>query len=369
MMIKAKLIEAYSADNFFKLLSETANPSQSNDYFCTIPWLTSWFKSIDTPPPLVVFSLNSEIVGLVFLGFTESKIGLFGWRKGLVNQTGIQAYDQAWIEYNRIYCDPTIEQECICSLLDLASTLDVIELVVSMSKRSSLWIRAADKTWRIESDTHFGAKVDLPSTDETAKFLSKNTRYQVRRAIKAVEVKYGKLSIRKANTSSDKKKYFSQLSAMHIEKWASSEFGSGFQNPSFNSHLLNLLNEFSHNAELIGVFSGETLVGISLNLIAGNKVGFYCSGLNYDIADNKIKPGYILHILMIEHYRDTGKKEYDFLAGYAQYKKSLSTETYNLVTLRLTRRNLRGTIIHMLRKAKRFFLNSNKNRRNEFTAI
>lgn len=354
-MIQAKLLEAYSADDFFKLLTETSNPAQSNDYFCNIPWLTSWFKSIDTPPPLVVFSSNSEVVGLVFLGFIESKISLFSWKKGLVNQTGIRAYDQPWIEYNRIYCDPLIEQECICSLLDLASTFDVSELVVSMSKRSSLWMRVAAKSWRIETEAHFGAKVDLPSTDVTAKHLSRNTRYQIKRAIKAVEVNYGKLSIRKAKTSSDKKKYFSQLSAMHIEKWASSEFGSGFQNPSFNSHLLNLLNEFSHNAELVGVFSGETLVGISLNLIADDRVGFYCSGLNYNIADKKIKPGYILHNLMIEHYREAGKKEYDFLAGYAQYKSSLATDIYSIETLRLTKRNVRGTIIHILRNLKQLF--------------
>ena len=355
-MIQAKLLKAYSADNFFGLLAEIANPAQSNDFFCTIPWLTSWFKSMDTLPPLVVFSSNSQVVGLVFLGFMESKMSLFSWNKGLVNQTGIQTYDQVWIEYNRIYCDPAIEQECICSLLNLASTFDIDELVVSMSKHSSLWIRAATKFWRIESDTHFGAKVDLLSTNETIKFLSKNTRYQVKRAIKAVEIKYGKLSVSKANTSSDKEKFFSERSAMHKKKWASSEFGSGFQNPSFNSHLLNLLNEFSHNAELVAVFSGETLVGISLNLIADDKVGFYCSGINYEIADKKIKPGYILHSLMIEYYRDAGKKEYDFLAGYSQYKSSLATDIYSIETLRLTKRNLRGTIIHLLRSLKHLFL-------------
>ena len=355
-MIQAKLLEAYSADIFFELLAEIVNPAQSNDFFCTIPWLTSWFKSMDTPPPLVVFSSNSQVVGLVFLGFIESKMNLFSWTKGLVNQTGIRTHDQVWIEYNRIYCDPAIEQECICSLLNLASAVDINELVVSMTKQSSPWVRAATKSWRIETDAHFGAKVDLVSTDETIKYLSKNTRYQVRRAIKAVEVKFGKLSICKANTSSDKEKFFSELSAMHKKKWARSEFGSGFQNPSFNSHLLNLLNEFPHNAELVAVFSGETLVGISFNLIAEDKVGFYCSGINYEIADKKIKPGYILHSLMIEYYRDTGKKEYDFLAGYSQYKSSLATDIYSIETLRLTKRNLRGTIIHLLRSLKHLFL-------------
>jgi CelD/BcsL family acetyltransferase involved in cellulose biosynthesis len=59
---------------------------------------------------------------------------------------------------------------------------------------------------------------------------------------------------------------------------------------------------------------------------------------------------------MIKHYKSLGKQQYDFLAGHAQYKQSLSTDVYSLKTLRLTKRNLRGTIIHLLRSLKQLFL-------------
>ena len=120
-------------------------------------------------------------------------------------------------------------------------------------------------------------------------------------------------------------------------------------------HLLTLILDYPDNAELIAVYAGSILIGVSLNLIDEHHVGFYCSGINYNIPNKKIKPGYILHTQMIKHYKSLGKHEYDFLAGYAQYKQSLSTEVYNLKTLRLTKRNLRGTLIHLLRSLKQLF--------------
>ena len=116
-----------------------------------------------------------------------------------------------------------------------------------------------------------------------------------------------------------------------------------------------MILDYPDNAELIAVYAGSILIGVSLNLIDEHHVGFYCSGINYNIPNKKIKPGYIFHTQMIKHYKSLGKHEYDFLAGYAQYKQSLSTEVYNLKTLRLTKRNLRGTLIHLLRSLKQLF--------------
>lgn len=353
-MVHAKVVNGWSHIEFCQYIEQLSGQFKPRNLFINSAWLNSWATS--TPLPTLVLFFNDEgLIGLVFVGSVLRKSGPFRWHHALVNQSGIPEHDQVWVEYNRIFCAAENEQKCITALIEVLNQEEIDELTVSLAPTVSGWIKATEKNWYTEVENCFGAKVSLTSISDELSYLSKNTRYQVRKSAKLLQENFGKLLVRKARSAQEKLDYFDLLSNLHIEKWCNSEFGSGFNNQIFRKHLLTLILDYPDNAELIAVYAGSILIGVSLNLIDEHHVGFYCSGINYNIPNKKIKPGYIFHTQMIKHYKSLGKHEYDFLAGYAQYKQSLSTEVYNLKTLRLTKRNLRGTLIHLLRSLKQLF--------------
>ncbi|WP_334021120.1 GNAT family N-acetyltransferase [Alteromonas sp. S015] len=273
------------------------------------------------------------------------------WNAAYLNQAGISSCDQSWIEYNDVFCKDGWEDACVEALMNFIETSTFTEFHISLAKKPNSWLNAVSEHWYIETDKHFAAKVNLDVSNATSHY-SKNTKYQINRAIKSVTSRYGSMNVHRAISIEEKRKYFLLLADFHIAKWKDSEYGSGFQNPIFTRHLNKLIEQFPEQVDLVSVSAGNTLLGVSFNLIAGDKIGFYCSGINYAIADKKIKPGYLLHHTLIEYYAQEGKTEYDFLAGYSQYKKSMSSDTYSLTSINFTRKSLKGIFIHWLRRSK-----------------
>src|SRR5206468_187238 len=76
-------------------------------------------------------------------------------------------------------------------------------------------------------------------------------------------------------------------------------------------------------AELVRVTVGGEPIGYLYNLLHRGTVYFYLSGLRYEAADNRIKPGLVTHALAIQHYLECGFATYDFMGGSSCYKTSL----------------------------------------------
>jgi len=57
-------------------------------------------------------------------------------------------------------------------------------------------------------------------------------------------------------------------------------------------------------------------------------------------------------LLAINHYSSLGYDAYDFLVGEMDYKKSLSTHSYNMFSYRLRKNRTRFVIEDKLRKLK-----------------
>jgi CelD/BcsL family acetyltransferase involved in cellulose biosynthesis len=65
-------------------------------------------------------------------------------------------------------------------------------------------------------------------------------------------------------------------------------------------------------------------IGCLYNFLFRGRVYAYQSGLAYS-PDNRLKPGLVSHDEAMELNRKAGARVYDFLAGEARYKASLST--------------------------------------------
>lgn len=350
-MVETNLRTVYSWEWAHGLIEEISRSRLHPEYFCNVSWLSSWLFSLPSPPSLLTFQYEEKCVGLVILGTQKRRSGLLTWNAAYLNQTGISSCDQSWIEYNDVLCKDGWEDACIEALMNFIEASTFTEFHISLAKKPISWLNAVSEHWYIETDKHFAAKVNLDVSNATGHY-SKNTKYQINRAIKSVTSRYGSMNVHRAISIEEKRKYFLLLAEFHIAKWKDSEYGSGFQNPIFTRHLNKLIEQFPEQVDLVSVSAGTTLLGVSFNLIAGDKIGFYCSGINYAIADKKIKPGYLLHHKLIEYYAQEGKTEYDFLAGYSQYKKSMSSDTYSLSSINFTRKNLKGISIHWLRRCK-----------------
>ncbi len=355
-MIRADIRFEPSKAEAFELITKVRAHDAMESPSCNLSWFSSWLNALDKAPSIVVFSRKEEPIGFVFLGLIVKALFLGKWTQGYINQAGDFESDQVWIEYNHIVCSDKYERDCVIALLALADSLGINELNISLAKNTDIWASILKRKWFLEATPSFGAKVNLKLISDELSYVSKNSRYQINRSLRTIEKKFGKISIKVVCDFAEIQEYLDVLAGFHVMRWKQSEFGSGFENHIFVNHLSNLVTMYPDRAELVAVYSGNMIVGVSLNLILQNRVAFYCSGINYDIADNKIKPGYILHSQVIKYYKSIGKTEYDFLAGYARYKKSLATDIYHLNTIRLTKRNLRGTIVYLLRNAKQLFL-------------
>jgi len=74
--------------------------------------------------------------------------------------------------------------------------------------------------------------------------------------------------------------------------------------------------------DLLRVGNGKHAVGFLYNFVVNGKVAMFQSGFDYARSSRR-SPGLLTHALAIEHYRQRGLREYDFLCGDAQYKRTL----------------------------------------------
>jgi hypothetical protein len=87
------------------------------------------------------------------------------------------------------------------------------------------------------------------------------------------------------------------------------------------------------------------------NFVSGDRVHFYLSGVNYGVS-HAIRPGMLAHWMAIEKNLSEGKSLYDFLAGDARYKRSLSTGEDRTLWLVLRRPRWRLELENWARRLK-----------------
>jgi hypothetical protein len=321
--------------------------------FTSLVWQESWISSLNVLPVLYTFKLGSQTIGYCWIARknTLSLLPLSSW---YLNQTGVADQDQVWVEYNTIICSKKHEQACLTSLLKKAKVDHICKLYISMSHDIAISKDLTDNSIRVDSENVNGFRTSLITAD-LEKHLSKNTRSQIRRSARLLEQHYGAIFVNEASEKAQLHSYLDKLGALHKKKWNDSAEGSGFDNPFFLSHHRYLLENFPENVSIIEIKAGTTVLGYSYNLVFGDTVYFYCSGINYQFTNNKIKPGYTLHFTLMEYYRNKGFHWYDFMGGESQYKKSLCTESYVFKNLTLYTKSIEGRLACFLQRLRQKF--------------
>jgi CelD/BcsL family acetyltransferase involved in cellulose biosynthesis len=182
--------------------------------------------------------------------------------------------------------------------------------------------------------------------------LSRNTRHQLRRSLRLYE-KQGPVNIRVASSTEEGLNLFNELKVHHQTTWTLRGKLGSFANPFFEQFHRRLIEERCDKGEiqLAHITSAKKTIGVLYNFLWRGVVYSYQSGFNYE-DDPKRKPGLISHYMAVRHNLSTDARIYDFMAGQAQHKTSLSTDATSVVWLVVQRDRFKYQLEDLARSLK-----------------
>lgn len=277
-----------------------------------------------------------------------------------LHSTGDAIQDEITIEHNGLLVQrqgrTQIEAAMYARLLLEAKQWDQLVLP-GMSRRP--WLTDLLPSGKVlQEDARQSYFVDLSEVrqrnGEYLGMLSSNTRQQIRRSIRAFET-LGPLVLTEASDLDSAFNFLDSLSKLHERRWTAKGKAGSFADPLFRAFHTRLVRDtFAQGGiQLIRVQAGAHDVGYLYSFVHRGHVSFYQSGFDCALLGAKRKPGMVTHYLSVLHNARLGNAIYDFLAGAAQYKRSLSSSHSHMVWSKVHRRTLAYRIEEALRAAKR----------------
>lgn len=330
-----------------------------HNIFLSWHWMSCWLEQLDSSPLICQASCNDEIVGLALLTQkTYLKYGFIPTKQLFLHKSGDESLDQVWIEYNDFLLDKTSQNEVRLAMLDfITAKIKWDELHIGASEAKVLASCTLSGLIKNDRWVNQSYKTDLATlrTNDTEYLaqLSKNTRYQINRSLKAYEA-MGPITIEFAQSTEQALLWFAECGPLHIKRWSKTRVGSGYSNPNFVSFHQTLIKDCFDDGKihLLKISAGNNVICYLYNLLEGKDVKFYLAATDFNNTNKKLKPGLIAHYLAIKEYTKRGADTYDFMAGESQYKRSLSSSSSRVLVSCFQRNSLRTKIETKLRKIK-----------------
>jgi CelD/BcsL family acetyltransferase involved in cellulose biosynthesis len=340
-------------------------PRSNHSFFQSWTWIGCWLTMLPASIRLLVLRAirGGRIVGLgVFVPHRTIRHGFVISRGLYLHETGRAEFDQLTIEHNGLLVDREGANAILAKSVDTLIRLDQFdELHFSGVPSSYLDLRA-------ETSSHLEVKKSLPlhavdlaraAEGGYERLLSKNTRQQIRRAMRLYEGGFPSASLcySVARDEGQATAFLDDLQRLHQAYWTARGKPGAFANPFFTAFHRHLVREAlpGKEVELARISSREGVLGYLYQFRKNGHVYSYQSGFHYE-DDNRLKPGLVSHRLAIEHSLSAGDAVYDFLAGDDRYKRSLATHADRLFWLTLQKRRLSFSLERRLRAAKRLAL-------------
>lgn len=344
-------------------------------FFQSWGWVGTWLKSLParTRPQLLTAYAADKIVGLAILVPQRLRRHQIFFSNALfLNEAGMANYNFV-VEHNGFLLKSGSEIEiltqCLRSLIAAPKRWD--ELFISALRTdnplfqtpllSELGLRL--QVLKTSSSRYVDlAELRLSGQDYLAT-LSSNTRYQIRRALRKY-AQTGPVELNVASTPEQAQHYFDNLKELHQAYWIGKGRSGSFANPIWEQFHRRLIDErYSHGEiQMIRLSAGNMDIGYLYNFVKNGWVYALQSGFRYDMPSvstqdgekaegttSALHPGYVSHYLAIEYNLKHGVAIYDFLAGDAQYKSSLSNKEHTLAWIVLQRKRWKFMLEDALR--------------------
>jgi hypothetical protein len=240
--------------------------------------------------------------------------------------------DAIYVEYNRVLVAPGRRRAAA------AAVLSVIHEDDSWDELRLDGFAPEDAEPFLAADTNLQPRfepcptVDLGSADQrngdVLAILTSNTRYQVRRSIRA----FGGVEGHWAETIDDALDIFSELVQLHQRRWRDAGRPGVFASERFLEFHRSLVSRlFSTGAVcLYRARSPLGTIGCLYSFIERGNLFSYQLGLAR-FGDNKMKPGFVTHALCMQESYERGLSDYNFLADASPWKRELATAERQLV--------------------------------------
>jgi CelD/BcsL family acetyltransferase involved in cellulose biosynthesis len=352
VMCSTSLNVIESAVDFYQLKVDwlLIEKNSNNHFFLSWEWMSNWLDTYKISPRIFKFYHGSTLVGLCCLcPYKSSFNSLFQWKSAFLHKTGEANQDQIWIEYNDVLCIKGYEESGRQALIEFFKKDKHIDELVLGPSPQEYWtdinIQPCFQYVSWEQKAYaFKLKPEFQDFKILLQQWSKNTRNQIRRSLKLYQ-EMGELKIITSDSIETSLQWFEQSAMLHQQRWDN----SGFSNPNFVNFHTNLIRK-TGNVDILKLTVSDSVLAYLYNFKYKGQVYFYLSAIDYDVTNNKLKPGLTAHALAIQIYSKQGYELYDFMGGESQYKKSLS----NLITvqhiIKVQKPKLSLKIIRLLRK-------------------
>ncbi len=337
-----------------------------SSFFISWAWIGTWLAELpESFEPLCLMARKgANLVGLsIWTPCRVRRHGVVNSRQLHLHTTGDPTADRLTIEYNGLLTHRRAPQEIATNCLDY--------LFAQQKLCDELYLDGVAPFWRdvstkladhvLERKISVCPYVDLRMIEGESFFdrLGPNTRHQIRRSQKL----YGTIEIQIADDLMAARRIWDELRDLHQDYWHGQEKEGAFDAAIFEPFHQRLISEHfaAGRVQLIRVAGSQGTIGCLYNFVHRGHVYAYQSGFRYS-QDNRLKPGLVSHMEAIEFNRRLGHEAYDFLAGDARYKRSLSNNSNELLWLVLQRRRMVFWLENRLRDLKARTLSAGSNR-------
>jgi CelD/BcsL family acetyltransferase involved in cellulose biosynthesis len=245
---------------------------------------------------------------------------------------GEPGQDGVYVEYNRVLVAPDQRRAAAAAILSAVyedDSWDELRLEGFAPEDAEPFL-ATDPA--LEPRLEPCPTVELRAADqrdgEVLSILTSNTRYQVRRSIRA----FGSVEGEWAETIDDAFDIFEELVRLHQQRWRDAGRPGAFASERFLEFHRSLVARLFDKGTICLYRARSQLgtIGCLYSFIERNNVFSYQLGLaRFD--DNKMKPGFVTHALCMQDSYDRGLSDYNFLADASPWKRELATEERQLV--------------------------------------
>jgi CelD/BcsL family acetyltransferase involved in cellulose biosynthesis len=335
----------------------TLEAEADGSLFQSWTWLGCRVEQRFIDPLLVRATEAGRVVGLALFNRTGPPLA----RSLRLHETGVPAEDSVFVEHN----GPLVARGRADLLRPmLAAALRQGRLVLSGVDDDVL--RAA----RDVGACHVAATRPAPFVRLAAMAgeadwlagLSASTRYRLRRSRRSYEAAggaQGRLEVRAAADVAQGLDWLDALAALHQATWTGRGQPGAFAEPAFVAFHRALLARGLPRGEVevlqicaVGT-AGYVLIGNLYNLRWRDRIYAYQNGFNYAAAAEHQLPGLTCHHAAIVEAHRCGAGIYDFMAGDARYKASLSNASMDLHWLQVVRPGSSRDVLLRIRAALR----------------
>jgi CelD/BcsL family acetyltransferase involved in cellulose biosynthesis len=277
-----------------------------------------------------------------------------------VGTAGEPEQDTIYVEYNRVLVVPEMRQDVARSVLAAIQeddSWDELHLDGFAPEDADPFLAADPKLKpRFEPCPTVDLKLADKQSGDIVSTLTSNTRYQIRRSIRA----FGDVQSEWAETTDQALDILDELARLHQKRWGEAGRPGVFSSARFvEFHRALVKRLFPKGLILLyRVRSPLGTIGCLYSFIERSNVLSYQLGLAR-FADNKMKPGFVTHALCMQSSYERGLADYNFLAGDDPWKRELATTERQLVWATASRRRLKLAVADALGATKRLVTRGN----------